>query len=106
MRLHAIAGLATRIRVPARVLVKSILISAIAAAVQAAGLPGGLPPQPLVDALEAFSKQTGFQLLYKAGLANGVKSHGAPAGLSAEATLSALLRDTGLTFAFVNARTI
>src|SRR5688572_32805411 len=102
MRLQSTACPVMRTGAPARVLVRCILISAVAVAAQAGESAPGVPPQLLVDALESFSKQTGFQLLYKAGLTNGVTSQGAPAGLSVEETLRELLRDTGLTFAFVN----
>ncbi|HEY6621210.1 MAG TPA: STN domain-containing protein, partial [Steroidobacteraceae bacterium] len=60
----------------------------------------------LADALETFAKITGYQLVYRTEIAAGLKTQGAEAGLSAEDTLRQLLRGTGLTFAFVNDRTI
>ncbi len=70
------------------------------------GLARDLSPQPLAEALEIFAEQTGLQLVYRAELAAGMQSRGARAGLSAEETLRELLRETGLTFEFVNDRTI
>ncbi|MEQ1771520.1 MAG: TonB-dependent siderophore receptor [Devosia sp.] len=63
-------------------------------------------PQPLADALEKFSSQSGLQLIYRAEIARGLQTHGAQAGLSAQDTLAELLRGTGLDFDFVNERTV
>jgi iron complex outermembrane recepter protein len=65
-----------------------------------------LPPQNLADALETFAKVTGFQLAYRTELAADLKTPGAAGGLSTRDTLRQLLRGTGLTFAFVNDRTV
>jgi iron complex outermembrane receptor protein len=65
-----------------------------------------LPPQPLADALDTFAQRSGLQLVYSAQLAKGLMSQGAAAGESAEQTLRDLLRGTGLTFEFVNDRTV
>jgi iron complex outermembrane recepter protein len=70
------------------------------------GLPANLPPQPLADALDAFTKATGYQLVYRSELAVGMTSRGAEAGLPAGDTLRQLLRGTGLDFKFVNDRTV
>ena len=72
----------------------------------AEGLPANLPPQPLADALDAFTKATGYQLVYRSELAVGMTSKGAEAGLPAVDTLRQLLRGTGLDFKFVNDRTV
>src|SRR5690606_35374968 len=77
-----------------------------AAALFAQGLPNPLPPQPLVDALEEFARHTPMQLVYSADIARGVMSPGARAGQSAEESHRDLPRDTGLTFEFVNVRTV
>ena len=58
--------------------------------------------QPLADALEAFAKSSGYQLVYRADLAAGSTSPGAEAHLPALETLAQLLRGTGLSFQFVN----
>src|SRR5262249_12057598 len=53
-----------------------------------------------------FAQLTGVQFVYNADLAKGVMSQGAAAGQSVEQTLHDLLRGTGLTFEFVNDRTV
>ncbi len=72
----------------------------------AEGLKEPLKAQPLADALEAFARQTGLQVLYTSDVARGVQSLGASTGRSTTATLRELLRDTDLTYEFVNARTV
>ena len=72
----------------------------------AEGLTGPFASQPLADALDAFAKATGYQLVYRSELAVGMTSRGADAGLTAEQTLHQLLRGTGLTFQFINERTV
>jgi iron complex outermembrane recepter protein len=72
----------------------------------AEGLSAPFPSQPLADALDAFAKATGYQLVYRSELAVGMMSRGADAGLTAEQTLRQLLRDTGLAFQFINERTV
>ena len=76
------------------------------AEVRAERISVALPPQPLADALDAFARSTGYELVYRAELAKGLTSKGAAAGLSAQETLRQLLRDTDLSFDFVNERTI
>ncbi len=76
------------------------------ALVHAEGLPRPLPSQPLSDALDAFARATGVQIIYSADLAKGVISPGASPGLGIDATLAELLRGTGLTFEHINDRTI
>jgi hypothetical protein len=89
-------------------LVAALLIFSTLAgdAVHAEGLVAPLKPQPLADALEAFAKQTGMQVLYTSDVARGVRSPGASAGRSTTDTLRELLRDTNLTFQYVNERTV
>lgn len=77
-----------------------------AASASAEGLSEALAPQPLADALEMFSQQTGLQLVYDAALTRGIKTEGASAGQPTEQTLRELLRGTGLAFEFVNERTV
>lgn len=72
----------------------------------AEGVPEALPAQPLADALDAFAKHTGLQVVYDASLTQGVRSHLAKARQSDSETLKELLRGTGLTFEFVNERTV
>jgi iron complex outermembrane recepter protein len=73
---------------------------------QAAGFSTALPPQSLADALDVFSRATGYQVIYRADLTAGVSTPGADAGLSVIETLRQLLRGTGLGFKFINDRTI
>src|SRR5262245_14357830 len=68
-------------------------------------LPAPLPPQPLADALESFAKQTGLQVVYSAQLAHDLNSPGTAAGQLPEQSLRNILRDTGLTYEFLNERT-
>jgi hemoglobin/transferrin/lactoferrin receptor protein len=52
--------------------------------------------QPLVEAINAFSKVTGWQVGFSAELANGVASPGVQGSLAPEAALKRLLQGTGL----------
>jgi len=70
------------------------------------GLAQPLPPQPLESALAAFSRSSLLQIVYSTDDARNVMTKGAPAHLSDVETLGELLRDTGLTFEFVNERTL
>ena len=68
------------------------------------GLTTAIPPQPLAEALAAYTHQTGMQLIYESELARGLRSKGAPAGLAPEAALARLLEGTGLRYEFLNER--
>ena len=65
-----------------------------------------VPPQPLAHALDAFARQSGLQLIYESSLAADLASRGSPAGLSAPETLQRILEGTGLTYTFLNDRTV
>ena len=65
-----------------------------------------IAPQPLAAALAEFAHQTGLQLVYVSQIAAGRTSKGARAGLSPTAALTELLDGTGLTFQFLNERTV
>jgi outer membrane receptor protein involved in Fe transport len=69
-------------------------------------LSADIGPRPLTEALAAFSRQTGLQLIYVSTIAEALQSKGAPAGLTATAALAQLLEGTGLRFEFLNARTV
>src|SRR5215472_7517413 len=69
-------------------------------------LSADIAPQPLAEALAKFGRQTGLQLLYLSGIAEAQHSRGARAGLTASAAITQLLEGTGLTFEFLNARTV
>jgi outer membrane receptor protein involved in Fe transport len=65
-----------------------------------------IPAMPLQDALNAFARQSGLQIAYVSNIADNARTHGAPAGLSNEARLRALLDGSGLAYRFVNANTV
>ena len=70
------------------------------------GFSTALPPQSLADALDLFSRATGYEIIYRADLTAGVSTPGADAGLTVIDTLRQLLRGTGLGYKFINNRTI
>ena len=63
-------------------------------------------PQPLADALEAYAKASGYQLIYRSDLTAGLTSNGVPPNTPPVEALQQLLRGTDLQFSFVNSRTI
>jgi len=63
-------------------------------------------PQPLADALEAYAKASGYQLIYRSDLTAGLTSSGVPPNTPPVEALRQLLRGTDLQFSFVNSRTI
>ena len=69
-------------------------------------LSGDIGPRPLAEALTAFGRLTGLQLIYMSEIAEALPSRGAHAGLTASAALTQLLEGTGLRFEFLNARTV
>jgi len=62
--------------------------------------------QPLSQALTEFAERTGLQLIYVSELAKGRASKGAHAGAPPFEALEQLLDGTGLSFEFLNARTV
>jgi len=83
------------------------LLGATASRAQSpARLATDIPPQPLAEALAAYARQTGLQLVFVSEIARGKTSNGAPAGLTQEAALSRLLDGTGLQFEFLNERSV
>src|SRR6267142_1320238 len=69
-------------------------------------LSADIGPRPVAEALAAFSRQTGLQLIYVSTIAETQQSKGARAGLTAAEALTQLLDGTGLQFEFLNARTV
>lgn len=65
-----------------------------------------IAPMPLNRALDVFARREHLQLVYVSKITDGVRTRGAPAGLSAEKTLQALLEGTGLKYRFLNPRTV
>ncbi len=82
----------------------------LAAAASRAGttltLSADIGPQSVAEALAAFGRQTGLQLIYVSTIAETHQSKGARAGLTAPEALTQLLDGTGLRFEFLNARTV
>jgi hemoglobin/transferrin/lactoferrin receptor protein len=70
------------------------------------GLTADIPGQPLPEALAAYARQTGLQLVYVSKIAQGKSSPGAQAGQAPRAALSRLLEGTGLQFEFLNERSV
>lgn len=65
----------------------------------------GVEPQPLGEALNAWARQTGLQVIYGAELIAHRQSHGAPAGADPKAALAQIVAGTGLTITWLNDRT-
>lgn len=80
--------------------------TAIAAPFQQSVSESAIPAMPLNKALNAFAQRERLQLVYVSTIADGVRTQGAPAGLSAEKTLQRLLEGTGLKYRFLNAKTV
>lgn len=73
---------------------------------QAPATSAAIASMPLKQALGEFAQREHLQLVYVSQIAEGVRTQGAPAGLSREATLQKLLQGTGLQFRFLNANTV
>lgn len=65
-----------------------------------------IPAQPLDAALGEFAHQTGLQLVYLSQVTHLQGSKGSRAGISPPAALTELLEGTGLSFQFLNERTV
>ena len=79
---------------PLRVLFLSLACSAALAA-QAQGIRIDIPAGDLASALDAYGRQTGTQLVYRADLLKGARTRGAQGQFDARDGLDRLLRDTG-----------
>jgi outer membrane receptor protein involved in Fe transport len=80
--------------------------TAVAAPFQQPVSESAIPAMPLNKALNTFAQREHLQLVYVSTIADGVRTQGAPAGLSAEKTLQKLLEGTGLKYRFLNAKTV
>ncbi len=69
-------------------------------------LTADIPAEPLELALEAFSRQTGLQLVYVSEVVREQRSHAVPAGLDALGALARMLEGTGLGFDYLTPRSI
>lgn len=59
--------------------------------------------QPLADALDQFSAQSGYQVLYQANQVDGLRSPGVQGRFSAEQAIQRLVGDTGARLSQPNA---
>jgi iron complex outermembrane receptor protein len=86
------------------------VVGASAAPVYAAEQPVGMrfviPAQPLSTALIAFGKQANVQVLTAGQTVDALRSHAITGSFSADAALARLLQGTGMTYTFVDARTV
>lgn len=69
-------------------------------------LSDDIAAQPLAEALREFATQTGLQLVYVSDIASTQVAQHAPRGLSATDALERLLAGTGLSFEYLNERTV
>jgi iron complex outermembrane receptor protein len=89
-----------------------VIVSALSLSASLACTPDGtvkcfsIPAQPLTDALDRFSEQSGLQVVYGHALIEGYIGAAVSGALPADAALNRLLAETDLTWEYVNARTI
>jgi iron complex outermembrane recepter protein len=75
-------------------------------ALEIPALTADIPAQPLAQALEAFARQTGLQLVYVSEVVHDQKSRAVSSGLSASKALGRLLEGTGLQFEYLTPRSV
>ncbi len=80
--------------------------AALARAFEPAALTADIPAQPIAQALAAYARQTGLQLVYVSGVVRDQRSRKVSAGLSANEALAQLLRGTGLGFEYLTPSSI
>ena len=78
----------------------------LAQAFEPKALTADIPAQPLAQALAAFARQTGLQLVYVSGVVRDQRSHAVSAGLGANEALARMLEGTGLKFEYLTPRSI
>jgi len=71
-------------------------------AVASSNISFNIPSQKLIPALSAFAEQSGLQLLYSAELAEGKQAPSLSGSFNTEQGLQRLLKDSGLSFRFVD----
>lgn len=62
--------------------------------------------QPLDEALQEFSRQSGVQVVFFSNVAEGIRSPGANGTYTVDEALRALLAGSGLAFRIINSRTV
>jgi len=75
-------------------------------AIETPALTADIPAQPLRQALEAFARQTGLQVVYVSAVVHDERSRAVPSGLSASNALGRLLEGTGLKFEYLTPRSV
>jgi iron complex outermembrane recepter protein len=75
-------------------------------AVEIPALRADIPAQPLAQALAAFARQTGLQVVYVSELVHDQRSRAVSSGLSASTALDRLLEGTGLQFEYLTPRSV
>jgi iron complex outermembrane receptor protein len=78
----------------------------LAQASESTSLLADIPAQPLAQALAAFGRQTGLQLIYVSSVIGNQRSQAVAAGLKADEALAHLLQGTGLRFEHLTPRSI
>src|SRR5882762_590804 len=104
-----IATVVSRVLRAASICTPVALLWAPAALTQAAefnALAADIPAQPLAQALAAFRRQTGLQLIYVSSVISKQRSRAVAAGLNADEALGRLLQGTGLRFEHLSPRSI
>src|SRR6266404_2032470 len=104
-----IATVVSRVLRAASICTPVALLWAPATLTQAAefnALAADIPAQPLTQALAAFRRQTGLQLIYVSSVISKQRSQAVAAGLNADEALGRLLQGTGLRFEHLSPRSI
>jgi iron complex outermembrane recepter protein len=78
----------------------------VAQASESTSLVADIPTQPLAQALTAFARQTGLQLVYLSSVIRDQRSRAVAAGSKADEALARLLQGSGLRFEHLTARSI
>ncbi len=87
----------------------SVLITGLAASAEvdaALSKVTNITAQPLETALERLARDRGFQLVYRTGVMENLRTSGASGELTLDEALRRLLGNTGLTYRYVDSRTI
>ena len=82
-----------------------VVAATIAAHTAPALAQQAIAPQPLAQALDAWARQTGLQVIYGTELTRGLTSPGAPANADPREALEKILEGSGLKVTWLNERT-
>src|SRR3984957_11211736 len=78
----------------------------LAQAFEPSALAADIPAPPIAEALSAFARQTGVQVVYGSGAVRDQRSHAVAAGLGANEALTRMLQGTGLKFDYLTPRSV